>query len=103
MARIKSSLDQRFFLMLEFEDAGVDLSRAPVSLGGGQRIGLLVLPQGTIAREAELNGVEEVLITERLRQELDGSVLPACTDIGMSPCPVMKIIGSSLFAAARSR
>ncbi len=27
----------------------------------------------------------------------------ACTDIGMSPCPVMKMIGSSLFAAASSR
>ena len=39
MARLKSGLDQRFFLMLKFEDAGVDLSRAAVSLGGGQRIG----------------------------------------------------------------
>jgi hypothetical protein len=27
----------------------------------------------------------------------------ACTDIGMSPCPVMKMIGSSRFAAASSR
>jgi hypothetical protein len=38
MARLKSSLDQRFFLMLKFEDWGVDLSRAAVSFGGGQRM-----------------------------------------------------------------
>src|ERR1700722_6499625 len=34
-----------------------------------------VLPPGTIAREAERNGVQEVLIAERLRQELDGAAL----------------------------
>ena len=36
---------------------------------------LFILPSDTIAGEAELNGVEEVLITERLRQELDGAAL----------------------------
>ena len=40
---------------------------------GGQS--LFILPPSTIAREAELNGVEEVLITERLRQELNGTAL----------------------------
>ena len=35
----KSGLDQRFFLKFKFEDAGVDLTRAAVSFGGGQRIG----------------------------------------------------------------
>jgi hypothetical protein len=39
MACLKSGLDQRFFLALKVEDARVDLSRAAVSLGGGQRIG----------------------------------------------------------------
>ena len=39
MAYLKSGLDQRLFLYLKVEDAGVDLSRAAVSLGGGQRIG----------------------------------------------------------------
>ena len=43
--------------------------------------------------EAELNGVEEVLITERLRKELDGTTLHRLPVVGMSPCPVMKTIG----------
>ena len=40
---------------------------------GGQS--LFILPPSTIAREAELNGVEEILITERLCQELNGTAL----------------------------
>src|SRR6476660_6964869 len=39
------------------------------------RQSLFILPPGTIASEADLNGVNEVLITERLRQELDGATL----------------------------
>src|SRR3954465_837389 len=34
-----------------------------------------MLALGAIARKAELNGIEEVLITERLRQELNGTPL----------------------------
>src|SRR5262249_47331998 len=33
---------------------------------------LFILPSCTIARQADLNGIEEVLIAERLGQELDG-------------------------------
>src|SRR5206468_10126245 len=40
---------------------------------GGQSF--FILPPSAIAREAELNGVEEVLITERLRKELNGTTL----------------------------
>src|ERR1700722_3481952 len=36
---------------------------------------LLALPTRTIASEADLNGVEEVLIAKRLGQELDGAAL----------------------------
>ena len=35
----------------------------------------LILPPGAITREAELNGVQELLITERLRKELNGTTL----------------------------
>jgi len=39
--------------------------------------------------------VQQVLIAERLGQELDRfSPFMALTDIGMSPYPVMKVIGS---------
>src|SRR5258707_4758575 len=40
---------------------------------GGQSS--FILPPNTIASEAELNGVEELLITERLRKELNGATL----------------------------
>ena len=40
---------------------------------GGQ--GFLILPPSAITREAELNGVEDLLITERLRKELSGTTL----------------------------
>src|ERR1700730_8309106 len=40
---------------------------------GGQSF--LILPPSAITREAELNGVEEFLITERLRKELNGTTL----------------------------
>src|SRR4029077_9425373 len=36
---------------------------------------LFILPPGTIAGKAKLNGVEEVLIAERFGQELDGTAL----------------------------
>src|SRR5690242_16830068 len=35
----------------------------------------LIFPPCTIARETELDGVEEILIPERLGQELDGTSL----------------------------
>src|SRR6202030_912358 len=35
----------------------------------------LILPPSAITMEAELNGVEELLITERLRKELNGTTL----------------------------
>ena len=37
--------------------------------------GLVTLPTGTIASEAGLDSIEEVLITEWLREELDGTAL----------------------------
>src|SRR5947199_8794786 len=40
---------------------------------GGQSF--FILPPSAIAREAELNGFEEVLITERLRKELNRTAL----------------------------
>src|SRR5882672_9921321 len=40
---------------------------------GGQSS--FILPPSAIAREAEPNGVEEILITERLGQELNGTTL----------------------------
>src|SRR6266436_3728551 len=40
---------------------------------GGQSF--FILPPSAIASEAELNGVEEFLITERLRKELNGTAL----------------------------
>jgi hypothetical protein len=40
---------------------------------GGQSF--LILPPSAITREAELNGVEEFLITKRLRKELNGATL----------------------------
>jgi hypothetical protein len=63
---------------------------------------LFTRPPGTIMSEAGLNGIEKVLITERFCQELNGTAFIACTVMGMSPCPVTKMIGMFLFAAARS-
>src|SRR4029077_14987762 len=40
---------------------------------GGQSF--LIRPPSAITREAEPNGVEEILITERLRKELNGTAL----------------------------
>src|SRR4051794_33863954 len=47
--------------------------RVEASPEGGQAF--FSLTSGAIAREAELNGVEELLIAERLRKELDGPAL----------------------------
>src|SRR3984885_16158034 len=47
--------------------------RREALLEGGQS--LFVLSPRTIPREAELNRVEQLLITERLRQELNGAAL----------------------------
>src|SRR6202021_3016197 len=40
-----------------------------------RRQGLLILPPSMITSEAELNGIEQLLITERLRKELNGTTL----------------------------
>ena len=47
-----------------------------------------------------LDAVRLGLSRDRVRRENDKT---ACTDIGIWPCPVTKIIGSSLSAAASSR
>src|ERR1700730_15127216 len=47
--------------------------RLEASPEGGQS--LLILPPSAITSEAKLNGVEELLITERLRKELDRTTL----------------------------
>src|SRR5215472_12574648 len=39
------------------------------------RQSLFIFPPRTIARKAELNGVEQVLVAERLGQKLDGTTL----------------------------
>src|SRR6266446_2102536 len=50
-----------------------DLNHDLALPGGGQSF--FVLPPSAIAREAELNGVEELLITQRLRKKLNGTTL----------------------------
>src|SRR5262245_57023953 len=52
-------------LALPWAERGEPLSK------GGQI--LVIFPPGTIARETDLNGVEEILIAERFGQELDGA------------------------------
>ena len=82
-----------------------------LALAGAERVetpfegaqGPVTLPAGTIASNAGLDRVDEVLIAEWLREELYAPPFIACTVIGMSPCAVMKMIGNCLFAAARSR
>jgi hypothetical protein len=63
----------------------------------------ITLPAGTIASEAGLDGVKKILITERLCRNSIAPPFIACTVIGTSACAVMKMIGTCLFAAARSR
>ena len=63
---------------------------------------LFALSTGTIASQTSFDCIEKVLITERFREELYRPPFIACTVIGMSPCPVMKTIGSCLFAVASS-
>jgi hypothetical protein len=46
---------------------------------------LVVLPPDTIASEAEMDRIDEVLITERLGQNSMAPPFIACTDIGTSP------------------
>ena len=54
-----------------------------LALPGAQRLealpehgqGFFILPPSAITRKAELDGVEELLITERLREELNGAPL----------------------------
>ena len=55
---------------------------------------LFVLQPRAITRQPQLDRVQQVLIAERLGQELDRSPFIARTDIGMSPYPVMKMIGT---------
>jgi hypothetical protein len=64
---------------------------------------LFALSTGTIASQTSFDCIEKVLITEWFREELYGAPFIACTVIGMSPCAVMKTIGSCLFTAASSR
>jgi hypothetical protein len=64
--------------------------------------GLISLPTGSVAGKAGLDSVEAILVTERFCDEFYGPLI-ACTVIGMSPCAVMKMIGTCRFAAARSR
>ena len=62
------------------EPAARDLNH-DLALPGAQRLeafpeggqSFLILPLSAITREAELNGVEEFLITKRLRKELNGT------------------------------
>jgi len=49
------------------------LSEPKALLEIGQSI--VILAPSTVARKAELNSVDEILITERLRQELNGATL----------------------------
>src|ERR1700733_1617426 len=66
-----------------FAEAAMRDLRHDLALPGAQRLealpeggqGFLTLPPSAITREAELNGVEELLITERLRKELNGTTL----------------------------
>jgi hypothetical protein len=55
-------------------DFALPRTERPEALPEGGQI-LFILPPGAITREAELNGVEELLITERLRKELNGTTL----------------------------
>ena len=64
---------------------------------------LLILAASMAASEPSVYSIQKILVPERLRQKLDGAAFIACTVIGMSPCPVMKTIGSLTPAAARSR
>jgi hypothetical protein len=63
--------------------------------------GLLALPPGAIASQAQLNGVQDD--RETAWPGTRSRPPSACTVIGISPCPVMNMIGSFLWAAARSR
>jgi hypothetical protein len=38
--------------------------------------------------------IKQILIAKRLGEKLNRASFIACTVIGMSPCPVMKMIGS---------
>jgi hypothetical protein len=76
-----------------------------LAFAGGER--LEARPQGgdcpfvlqprTISRKAQLNRVQQILIAERLGQELDRSSLYRLDG------QVMKMIGTLMFAAASSR
>src|ERR1700692_4959450 len=66
-----------------FAKAAVRDLNHDLALPGAQRVeafpeggqSFLILPPSAITREAELNGVEELLITKRLRKELNGTTL----------------------------
>jgi hypothetical protein len=47
----------------------------------------------TIALERELNGIEKILIAEWFGRNSIAPAFMARTVIGMSPCPLMKMIG----------
>src|SRR5277367_2875756 len=66
-----------------FAEAAVRDLNHDLALPGAQRLealpeggqSFLIFPSSAITREADLNGVEELLITERLRKELNGTTL----------------------------
>jgi hypothetical protein len=47
----------------------------------------------TIALERELNRIDKILFAEWFGQEFDRAPFMARTVIGISPCPLMKMIG----------
>src|SRR6202521_1253317 len=74
----KADIARNLFAKAAVRDLNHDLA-----LPGAQRLealpegghSFLFLPSSAITREAEPNGVEELLITERLRKELNGTAL----------------------------
>jgi hypothetical protein len=72
-----------------------------IALAGAQRFKTLSkvqkafqLPSGHDHEPDRPDGIKKVLITEQLRQNSMAPPFIACTVMGMSPCPVMKMIGS---------
>src|SRR6202140_4392220 len=74
----KADIARNLFAKAAVRDLNHDLA-----LPGAQRLeafpergqSFLILPPSAITIEADLNGVEELLITERLRKELNGTTL----------------------------
>src|ERR1700720_2930313 len=79
-----------------FAKAAVRDLNHDLALPGAQRLeafpergqSFLILPPSAITIEADLNGVEELLITERLRKELNGTTLHRLHRHGVVAGPV---------------